>query len=43
MVRLVHHERSRTAHHEIIGNDQGIHWPDIDKDISVRGILSFKV
>ena len=24
---------------EIIGQGQGIHWPEIDEDISVRGML----
>ena len=24
---------------EIIGNGQGIHWPDIDEDLSARGML----
>jgi hypothetical protein len=24
---------------EIIGNGEGIHWPDIDEDISARGML----
>lgn len=24
---------------EIIGNGQGVHWPDIDEDISARGML----
>lgn len=24
---------------ELIGNGQGIHWPDLDEDISVRGML----
>ena len=24
---------------EIIGDGQGIHWPDIDEDISVQGML----
>jgi hypothetical protein len=28
----------RTAF-RIIGSGQGIHWPDIDEDISVRGML----
>lgn len=23
----------------LIGNGQGIHWPDVDEDISVRGML----
>lgn len=26
-------------HFEIIGNGQGVHWPDIDEDISVEGML----
>ena len=25
---------------EIIGNGEGVHWPDIDEDISARGMLS---
>lgn len=25
---------------EIIGNGEGVHWPDIDEDISIRGMLS---
>lgn len=24
---------------EVIGSGQGIHWPDVDEDISVRGML----
>ena len=24
---------------QIIGNGQGIHWPDVDEDISARGML----
>lgn len=27
------------AHWGIIGDGQGIHWPDIDEDISVEGML----
>lgn len=26
------------AHHELIGQGTGIHWPEIDEDISVRGM-----
>ncbi len=26
-------------HFEIIGNGEGVHWPDIDEDISARGML----
>ncbi len=25
---------------EIIGDGEGAHWPDIDEDLSVRGMLS---
>lgn len=25
---------------EIIGEGEGIHWPDVDEDISVQGMLS---
>jgi hypothetical protein len=24
---------------ELIGNGQGVHWPEIDEDISARGML----
>jgi hypothetical protein len=24
---------------EIIGGGEGVHWPDVDEDISVRGML----
>ncbi|MGH9432718.1 MAG: DUF2442 domain-containing protein [Terriglobia bacterium] len=27
------------AHWEIIGNGEGVHWPDVDEDISVEGML----
>ncbi|MGO9566984.1 MAG: DUF2442 domain-containing protein [Desulfomonilaceae bacterium] len=27
------------SHFQIIGDGQGIHWPDIDEDISVEGML----
>jgi hypothetical protein len=26
-------------HYEIIGKGQGVHWPDIDEDISANGML----
>lgn len=25
---------------QIIGNGEGAHWPDLDEDISIRGMLS---
>jgi hypothetical protein len=27
-------------HWRLIGNGEGIHWPDLDEDISVEGLLS---
>ena len=24
---------------EILGNGEGIHWPDVDEDLSVKGLL----
>ena len=27
------------SNYEIIGDGQGIHWPDVDEDISVEGML----
>ena len=27
------------AHFRLIGSGQGVHWPDIDEDISVEGML----
>ena len=26
-------------HYEIIGDGQGVHWPEIDEDISIEGML----
>ncbi|MCR4316971.1 MAG: DUF2442 domain-containing protein [Planctomycetes bacterium] len=28
------------ANFEIIGDGDGIHWPDVDEDISIRGMLT---
>lgn len=27
------------ANYELIGDGEGVHWPDIDEDISVEGML----
>jgi hypothetical protein len=27
------------ANHRLIGSGQGVHWPDVDEDISVEGML----
>jgi hypothetical protein len=28
------------AHYEIIGDGQGVHWPDIDEDLGAQGMLT---
>ncbi len=30
-------------HFQIIGNGEGVHWPDVDEDISARGMLYGKL
>ena len=30
------------AHWRLIGRGEGIHWPDIDEDVSVRGLLGLQ-
>ncbi len=37
--RLSQATPEQRAHYEIIGDGQGIHWPDIDEDISAEGML----
>ena len=37
--RLANATRSQRCHFELIGNGEGVHWPDIDEDISARGML----
>ena len=37
--RLLHADAAARANFELLGDGQGIHWPDIDEDISVEGLL----
>lgn len=37
--RLSEATAEERAHYEIIGDGQGIYWPDIDEDISAEGML----
>jgi len=37
--RLLHAAATARANFEILGDGQGIHWPDLDEDISVEGLL----
>ena len=40
--RLVHATQEEKKHWKLIGRGHGIHWQDIDEDISVEGLLSGK-
>jgi hypothetical protein len=37
--RLSEATPSQRRHFELIGDGQGVHWPDVDEDISVEGML----
>ena len=37
--RLAGATPAQLQNYEIIGSGQGIHWPEVDEDISVRGML----
>lgn len=38
--RLLHGTKAERENHEFIGDGEGIHWPDLDEDISVEGLLA---
>ena len=38
--RLLHAATDERAHFRFIGGGEGIHWPDLDEDISVEGIVA---
>src|SRR5213595_1253061 len=37
--RLAHGTPQERANWRLIGRGEGIHWPDLDEDISVEGLL----
>lgn len=37
--RLLHGTREERNNWSLIGEGDGIHWPDLDEDISVEGLL----
>ena len=37
--RLVHAEQSERESRRFTGNGEGIHWPDLDEDISIEAIV----
>ncbi len=38
--RLAHASVSERANYELMGDGQGIHWPSVDEDISVMGLIA---
>jgi len=38
--RLLNGNKQERANYELLGDGEGIHWPDLDEDISVEGILA---
>lgn len=37
--RLLHAEVAQRQNWRLLGDGQGIHWPDLDEDLSVEGLL----
>lgn len=37
--RLAAAAKSQLINYELLGDGEGIHWPDIDEDLSVAGLL----
>jgi len=37
--RLLHATAEERRNWRLIGDGQGIHWPDVDEDVSVLGLL----
>jgi Protein of unknown function (DUF2442) len=40
--RLLHGSAKERMHFELIGDGEGIHWPALDEDISVEGLIAGK-
>lgn len=38
--RLLDASPQAREHYELLGNGEGVHWPDVDEDISVAGLLA---
>lgn len=37
--RLANAAKSQLENYELLGDGEGIHWPEIDEDLSVSGLL----
>lgn len=40
--RLLHGTKQARENFELIGDGEGIHWPELDEDISIQGLLAGK-
>jgi hypothetical protein len=40
--RLAHATPAERAHWRLIGRGDGIHWPDLDEDVSIANLLAGK-
>lgn len=38
--RLAHASPAQRAEYELLGDGEGIHWPSVDEDISVLGLIT---
>ena len=38
--RLAHGTSAERAHWRFIGEGEGIHWPELDEDLSIEGLLA---
>jgi len=38
--RLLNASPAQRQRWELLGDGQGVHWPDVDEDLSVAGVLS---
>lgn len=38
--RLSNATAEQRNHYELIGDGQGVHWPEIDEDLSAQGMLT---
>ena len=37
--RLLHASQKQRQNWQLLGDGEGIHWPDVDEDLSVAGLL----
>ena len=37
--RLAAATRQQLENYELLGDGEGIHWPDVDEDLSIEGLL----